>query len=274
LENIKMATPNVLALTGYGINCDWETHAAFQRAGADSERVHVSDIVNGDKTLYDAQILAFPGGFSYGDDIRSGKVLAEKFKQGARDQLEHFIEDEKLVIGICNGFQVMVNLGILPGFDLYKQEVTLMKNDSNMYEDRWVHLTKPEAEEDKCIFTRGIDRLYVPVAHGEGKFYADDKTIGLIEAAGMVVFRYAWENGDHAEKSYPQNPNGAVNDIAGIRNAQGNVFGMMPHPERHLEFINHPRWTAIKNQLKKAGEPIPEEGPGMQIFRNAVNYFK
>jgi len=268
-----MAKPKTLALTGFGINCDWETETAFERAGASAERVHVNDLIDGHRRMSDYQILAFPGGFSYGDDIRSGKVLANKVYTNLADPLKKFIEDKKLIIGICNGFQVMVNLGLISDVPATRleQRVTLTNNDSYRYEDRWVTL---RAFSDKCIFTRGIDLIYLPVAHGEGKFFADDATIDRIEKNGQVALRYTLPNGDPANRSFPENPNGSLNDIAGVSDDTGRIFGMMPHPERHMEFTNHPRWTAIKEKLRREGKPLPEEGDGMKIFRNAVGYFK
>lgn len=268
-----MATPKTLVLTGFGINCDHETQTAFERAGAIAERVHVNDIIDGLRNMDDYQILAFPGGFSYGDDIRSGKVMANKVRTNLADPLRKFIESEKLIIGICNGFQVMVNLGLIsekPAVNL-EQRVTLTSNDSYRYEDRWVTLS---GDSDKCVFTKGIERLYVPVAHGEGKFFAEESTLDEMEAHGQVAFRYSDEKGGRAKGSFPQNPNGALRDIAGACDPTGRVFGMMPHPERHLEFTNHPRWTAIKDELKRDGKPIPVEGEGMKIFHNAVEYFR
>jgi phosphoribosylformylglycinamidine synthase len=268
-----MAKPKTLVLTGFGINCDYETGTAFERAGAVSERVHVNDLIDGWRKMSDYQILAFPGGFSYGDDIRSGKVLANKVFTNLAEPLRKFIEDGKLIIGICNGFQVMVNLGLISDLPATKleQRLTLTYNDSYRYEDRWVTL---RGVSDKCIFTRGIEIIYLPVAHGEGKFFADDETIGRIEKNGQVALRYVLSNGERASRSFPANPNGSLNDIAGASDSTGRVFGMMPHPERHMEFTNHPRWTAIKERLKREGRPIPEEGEGMKIFRNAVDYFR
>ena len=267
-----MATPRALILTGYGINCDFETLEAFKRAGADPERVHVNDLIDGRRKLGDYQMMAFPGGFSYGDDIASGKVLANKVRTHLGDDLSRFVEDDKLVIGICNGFQVMTRLGLVPDIigDHKSQECTLTYNDSARYEDRWVRLV---GEGSRCVFTKGVERLYVPVAHGEGKFFASDDTLGRIEQTGQVVFRYALPEDSPANGAYPHNPNGSMRDIAGICDSTGRVFGMMPHPERFLEFTNHPRWTALKDNIEREGKLIPAEGDGLKIFKNAVEYF-
>lgn len=267
-----MATPRVLILTGYGINCDFETLEAFRRAGADPERVHVNDLIDGHRKLGDYQIMAFPGGFSYGDDIASGKVLANKIQTNMGDDLAKFVESDKLVIGICNGFQVMTRLGLVPDIaaDHKTQECTLTFNDSARFEDRWIHLL---GSGSKCVFARDVERIHLPVAHGEGKFFASDETLDKMESAGQIVFRYALPEGAAAEASYPHNPNGSMRDIAGVCDPSGRVLGIMPHPERFLDFTNHPRWTALKDALERDGKPVPTEGDGQKIFRNAVEYF-
>ena len=267
-----MAKPKALILTGYGINCDYETEFAFRLAGGESERVHINDLIDGHRKLTDYQILAFPGGFSFGDDIAAGRVFANKCRTNLGDELKRFVEGDKLAIGICNGFQVMIKCGLLPGGDPTKgeQAATLGFNDSGRFEDRWVHL-KPVS--DKCVFTQGIEALEVPVAHGEGKFIAPDEVIEGLWDRGQVVLQYANDEGGPASGSFPQNPNGSVDDIAGLCDASGRLFGLMPHPERYLSFTNHPHWTRIKDELRRAGKPIPEEGAGLNIFRNAVGYF-
>jgi phosphoribosylformylglycinamidine synthase len=268
-----MAAPKVLILTGYGINCDFESLEAFRRAGARPERVHVNDLIDGHYRLADYQILVFPGGFSYGDDIASGKALASKVHTYLGNDLGKFVQSDKLVIGICNGFQVMTRLGLAPDFagDHRKQECTLTYNDSARYEDRWINLVRAS---DNCVFTRGIDQLYVPVAHGEGKFFSTPDILDKLEKGGQVVFRYAMPDGTPARGVYPHNPNGSLRDIAGVCDKTGRVFGMMPHPERFLEFTNHPQWTAIRDRLEREGRPLPSEGNGQKIFRNAVDYFR
>ncbi len=268
-----MARPRALILTGYGINCDRETQYAFEAAGAQAVRVHVNDLIDGYDTLTRYQIVAIPGGFSYGDDIASGKVLANRLKTHLADVLEAFIARGNLVIGICNGFQVMVKYGLLgssQGTAPRVQTVTLTYNDSGRYEDRWVHLV---AVSDRCVFTRGIERLYLPVAHGEGKFYAEKDVLASLEAHGLVALRYTLEDGSLAQGRFPWNPNGSCNDIAGICDATGRVFGMMPHPERFLSLTNHPRWTARYDAARRKGISLSPEGQGLQIFRNAVSYF-
>ncbi len=222
--------PRVLVLTGFGINCDMETQHAFELAGAMAVRVHINDLINGKERLSDYHILAFPGGFSFGDDIASGKVLANMIKYNIGEQLQEFISGGKLIIGICNGFQAMVKMGLLPAFngDYGKQEVTLTFNDSGRFEDRWVHLKLNKRS--KCVFTKGIDNIYLPVRHGEGKFMA--KTPQVLERLRKndhIVFQYTDNQGKTA--GYPYNPNGSIDNIAGICDETGRIFGMMPHPE-------------------------------------------
>ena len=256
--------PKVLVLTGYGINCDYETEYAFNlpAVGGDARKVHINDLIEGRDSLENYQILAFPGGFSFGDDIASGKVLAVKFEYNLGPALKKFIDDGKLIIGICNGFQALVKLKVLAGIDRNGgQDSTLTFNDSGRFEDRWVHLRKNP--DTVCIFTEGIDSVYYPVRHGEGKFIPRDQEIGkTLWDNGQVVFQYTSPDGD-TSCGYPQNPNGAVDNIAGICDPTGRIFGLMPHPEAYLFPQNHPRWTR---------ETIPEEGMGVQIFRNAVNF--
>ncbi len=254
-----------LVLTGYGINCDMETAHAFKLAGADVKRMHLNDIIENSKILEEFHIFAFPGGFSFGDDIASGKVLANKIKYNLLESFESFISEGKLVIGICNGFQVMAKLGILPGFNgdyMKSQETTLTFNDSGRFEDRWVYLRcNPKS---KCVFTKGIKTLYLPVRHGEGKFITKPEVLKKLKENEQIVFQYSDNEGTPAME-YPLNPNGSLEAIAGICDETGRILGMMPHPEGFLHKTNHPRWTR---------ENFPEEGQGLLVFRNAVEYIK
>jgi len=254
---------NAVVLTGFGINCDMETEAALNRAGASARRVHLNDIIDEPAMLNGYQILAIPGGFSFGDDVASGKILANRLRYKLGDPLQQFIADGKLVIGICNGFQVMVKLGILPLFDgEFVQEVTLTHNDSGRFENRWVHLrTDPNT---RCLWLKGIDRLELPIRHGEGKFIPrDDAVLERLRSNGQIAVRYATPDGGPARGAFPANPNGATDDVAGICDPSGRIFGIMPHPEAFVDRTNHPRWTR---------EDLPEEGLGLQVFRNAVDH--
>jgi len=254
---------NVLVLRAAGSNCDLETKYAFDIAGARAELVHINRLLDKDVDLSPYQVLAIPGGFTYGDDISAGKILANQIKYKLGEQLAAFHDQGKLIIGICNGFQVLVKSGLLPRVDMSgEQDVTLTFNDSGKFEDRWVHLN---VQQSVCVFTQGIkDRVYFPVAHAEGKFVVrNNAVLEKLQENNQIVFRYTAADGGAPE--YPQNPNGSVDDVAGICDQSGRVLGMMPHPERFLDPTNHPQWTRLGLQ---------KEGDGMSIFQNAVNYFK
>lgn len=256
-------TVRALVLTGFGINCDAETKAALDRAGAEAKRIHLNDVIASPAMLSGFHILAIPGGFSFGDDVASGKIFANRLRYRLGGELKKFIDDGKLVIGICNGFQVMVKMGILPLFDgEFVQEVTLTSNDSGRFENRWVNLTADP--NTRCVWLEGISALPLPVRHGEGKFIPrDDAVLRRLRENGQIALRYSLADGTAACGKFPDNPNGATDDIAGICDPTGRVFGLMPHPEANVHRTNHPCWTR---------EDLPEEGPGMKVFRNAVQY--
>lgn len=247
-----MKKPNVCILRTAGTNCDNEAAFAFSEAGAFVEILHINSFIAKEKSLGDYHILVIPGGFSYGDDIGAGKILANELKYKLIGEVKKFIREGKLIIGICNGFQVLVKSGLLPGNEALKQEASLIINDSAKFEDRWVYLKKGGS---KCVWTKDLPEvIYLPVAHGEGKF---------IGRAGQIVFQYCDEQGNLA--GYPDNPNGSEKNIAGICDETGRILGLMPHPERHIEFWQHPRWTAQK--AKHAGD-------GLLILKNGVEYAK
>jgi phosphoribosylformylglycinamidine synthase len=252
-----------LVLTGFGINCDAETETAFRRAGAEAHRVHLNDVISAPGRLERYHIFAIPGGFSFGDDVASGRILANRLRYKLGDALTKFIADGKLMIGICNGFQVMVKMGVLPMFDgRFVQEVTLTHNDSGRFENRWIHL-KTESD-TRCVWLKGVDSMTLTVRHGEGKFIPrDSAALDRLATGGQVALRYCRPDGTSARGAFPANPNGSVADIAGICDPTGRVFGLMPHPEAYLDRTEHPRWFR---------ENLPEEGAGLQVFRNAVAY--
>lgn len=254
-----------LVLTGFGINCDYETETAFNRAGAEATRMHLNDLIEAPRLLGDYHVLAIPGGFSFGDDVASGKILANRLRFELGDALKQFVQEGKLVIGICNGFQVMVKMGLLPMFDgEFVQDVTLTHNDTGRFENRWVNLARDSAT--RCVWLDGIDSMELPVRHGEGKFIPSDTSVlERLAANGQIVLRYARSDGALAQGAFPANPNGSVDDIAGICDPTGRVFGLMPHPEAYLDPTNHPRWNR---------ESISEEGVGTKVFRNAVEFVR
>ncbi len=259
-----MTTVKTLVLRTAGSNCDYETVHAFQHVGSEVSLIHINQIVAGKTRLSNFQILAIPGGFTYGDDISAGKILANELKYKLTDQIENFISDGKLIIGICNGFQVLVKAGLLPEVNLSngKQLVTLTNNDSGKFEDRWIYL---KAVSKKCVFTRGIEKLvYFPVAHAEGKFIPKDESLlKNLNRNDQIVFQYTNSNGEL--DGYPWNPNGSIENIAGICDSTGRIFGLMPHPERHFHPTHHPRWTR---------EGMRAEADGVVIFRNAIEYIR
>ena len=254
-----MSKAKTLILRAPGTNCDAEAMFAFEQAGAEVTLVHINQLIRGEERLADYQIMVIPGGFTYGDDVAAGKVLANELRLKLGEDIVRFIADGKLILGICNGFQVLVKAGFLPELTRDgSQVVTLTGNDSGKFECRWVHLgvNKP----NPCIFTRGIDRMYLPVAHGEGKLVA---TSDSLSEKNIVLF-YTDENGD-ISAGYPHNPNGSAGNVAGICDSTGRIFGLMPHPERHIRGTQHPQWT-------RAG--VREYGDGFPIFRNAVEWAK
>ncbi|GMW03306.1 MAG: phosphoribosylformylglycinamidine synthase subunit PurQ [Candidatus Hydrogenedentota bacterium] len=252
-----------LILTGFGINCDNETEYAFRLAGAAAQRMHLNDLLASPDLLEAASILAVPGGFSFGDDIASGRILANRLRYRLGEPLAQFIGEGKLVIGICNGFQVLVKMGLLPMVSApFIQEVTLTHNDSGRFENRWVKLKADPSS--VCVWTRGIDTIELPVRHGEGKFIAcDAQFYDQMKASGLVALRYCNADGRLAKGEYPANPNGSIDDVAGLCDATGRVFGLMPHPEANVHRTHHPRWTR---------EALEAEGQGLQIIRNGVAY--
>jgi phosphoribosylformylglycinamidine synthase len=253
-----MAKVNTLILRAPGTNCDGETAFAFEQAGAVVDSAHINELVRRKKPFSPYQIVVIPGGFTYGDDVAAGKILANELRLKLGGDIKEFIERGGLILGICNGFQVLVRAGILPPSVNGERRLTLAGNDSNRFECRWVYLKINK--ESPCVFTKGMSAISLPVAHGEGKMVADTETLGDLN----VVVRYADENGN-VKAGYPDNPNGSMDNIAGICDSSGRIFGLMPHPERFIRWAQHPRWTR---------EPPREHGDGFGVFLNAVNWVK
>lgn len=263
--------PHVLVFSGYGLNCEEETKFSFEKAGAQAEIVHINDLIDCRKDLENYGILAFPGGFSYGDDTGSGNAFANKVRNHLWEKIEKFVQKDGLVIGICNGFQILVNLGLLPAFNKNygERKVALLHNDSARYTVRWVDL----GIKNNTPWLLGIKNISLPIAHGEGKFFAEEKTLEKLKEKNLIAAKYV--KGEICNyQSLDANPNGSLENIAAITDETGKILGMMPHPERAIFFTQLPNWPYIKEERLRKGKEIPTIGPGLKIFQNAVNYFK
>jgi len=256
-----MTHVKAIVLRAAGINCDNETCYALDQAGAHADRIHINRMIADKEILDQYQILVIPGGFSYGDDVAAGKILANQITHHLQDRMSRFLNQGKLVLGICNGFQVLVKTGILPGTGSRQQDVTITYNDSDKFEDRWVYLV-PQA--DRCVFLSGQTSLYLPIAHGEGKVVTRDADIlERLAGRGHIALKYVDREG--REGPYPINPNGSMASIAGLTDTTGRVLGLMPHPERFIHPTHHPRWS--RNGRNTVCD-------GMSIFKNAVHYIQ
>ncbi len=259
-------TVNVLVLRAPGTNCDLETAYAFERCGARAERLHVNQLLAESKRLADFQVLCLPGGFSYGDDIASGRILGNQLKRNLGSALGEFKAAGKLILGICNGFQVLMNCGLLWEQCEYPEPpATLAWNESGRYTDRWVELC---VDHTPCVFLNGIKRLPLPIAHGEGRFTTrTPKVLQQFQEAGQLAIRYTNATSEILDTPlpFPLNPNGAMANVAGMCDVTGRVFGLMPHPERYIDRTQHPRWTRGEGS---------DPGMGLQLFANAVHYFR
>ncbi len=267
-----MTQIKALVITGFGTNCEMEMSHACRRAGALSDVVHISDVLNGSTRLTDYHFLNLAGGFLDGDDLGSAQVESVRLKYARIqtsgrtlfEEIRDFIDRGMIILGVCNGFQALVKTGLLPGNPAGKRRVSLSFNDSAKFEDRWVRLAVDR--ESPCVFTRGLDRLFLPVRHGEGKFVCDyNGTLEEIRTGHLAALKYADES-YAPTMDYPSNPNGAVDAIAGICDATGRIFGLMPHPEAFNHPANHPAWTRLRE--------LPEKGEGTAIFENAVEFLK
>ncbi|UCE58784.1 MAG: phosphoribosylformylglycinamidine synthase I [Phycisphaerales bacterium] len=257
----------VLVLRTAGINCDEEVVHAWQKAGAKPTLLHVNAVADKPSMLEDFRIVTIPGGFSYGDDIAAGTILAQRIMQDLLQPMKELVERGGGILGICNGFQVLVKTGLLPGGDAGRDKVTVTFNDSAKFEARWVRL---EVGTDHCPFlTPAEDRgqqeyLEMPVEHAEGKVVtASEAVLDKLGHAGQIAVRYV--DGDGSYDRYPANPNGSVGGIAGLCDPTGRIFGLMPHPDRHFEHTHHPQWTRRNPQ----GPPN-----GLTVFQNAVRYWR
>ncbi|MGD0080464.1 MAG: phosphoribosylformylglycinamidine synthase subunit PurQ [Methanoregula sp.] len=267
----KEIPEKALIMSGFGINSEMETQEALARAGMASDIVHINDLISGRRKLSEYRLLVFPGGFSYGDDTGAGNAYANRVRNNLKDDLLEFLDGDNLVLGICNGFQILANLGLVPAFDkTYARDIALMPNRGGRLECRFVIL-KPAADN---LWTSGIERITCPVAHGEGNFSCSKETLQRIRKQKMIAFTYCREDLSPADGEYPFNPNGSVEDIAGITSSNGKVLGLMPHPERAMEFTNLYDWPLLKERMKRERIPLPAESGNMQVFRNIVAYFQ
>ena len=262
-----MSQLKVLLPVGMGLNCEDETELSFKRSGALVKRVFINDLLKNPKELLEYNLLCFMGGFSFGDHLGAGTVLASKFKAYLHKELEEFVKRGRLILGICNGFQVMVRLGLFSfSFPLFEQEFLLSHNDNYQFRNDWVSLKVNR--KSPCIFTRGMDFIDLPIRHGEGKFSCiNEKVLLELQKFEGICLQYADPSSGELSKKFPLNPNGSLQSIAGICNKRGRVFGLMPHPEAYLFPWHHPDWI----EQRKKGD-LPNEGLGLSFFRNAVSF--
>jgi phosphoribosylformylglycinamidine synthase len=255
-----MIKPKILVLSGYGLNCEDETRYAFELAGGQGQIVHINDLIKNKKILNDFQILAVPGGFAYGDDTGSGNAYGLKLRNHLWENILRFVKKDKLVIGICNGFQILVNLGLVPALDKKygKRQVALLPNESTRYTTGWFNLKV----ENDTPWLAGIKKISLPIAHGEGKFFASKEILKQINKKNLVALKYD-----------KVNPTGTMENIVGITDESKRIFGLMPHPERAMFFTQLPNWPLLKEGYSRSKQQLPEFGPGLQIFKNGVKYF-
>lgn len=265
-----MTKPSILIITGYGLNCEAESAYAWEMAGANAVKMHLNDLLDKPSKLREFDGLMFIGGFSYGDHMTSGHVLAQRIRHMLRDELQIFIDGEKLIMGVCNGFQTMVKLGLLPGLDgdYFTQKMALMQNDCAAFQDYWITLGFDPLS--PCVFTKGLDRMDMPIRHGEGKLFTlDQALIDQIKTNHGVACRYIDPATGEASMTFPHNPNGSIDAMAGLCDPTGRIFGMMPHPEAFLFPQNHPQWMIQRREGR-----LPEYGDGLKLFINAVQYLR
>ena len=255
-----MSTPKVLVLRAPGTNCDQETGFAFEQAGAKATYAHINQLLDEPQLAAEHQIMCFPGGFSYGDDIAAGRILASQMQSRLADTLNEFRDAGKLVLGICNGFQILIKSGFLLPMDDDGMQATLTWNNCGCYLARWVDL---KTNNSKCVFLKDVDHMYLPIAHAEGKFVTrNDAVLSSLQANDQLALSYC--SSPTGNDCGPMNPNGSVADVAGVCDETGRIFGLMPHPERNIDPTHHPRWTR---------EDIGPRGDGFKIFENAVSFF-
>lgn len=265
-------TAKALVLAGYGLNCEEETLFAFERAGLSGAIRHINDLIENPRELDETQILAIPGGFSYGDDTGSGNAFAQKMRLALWEPLKKFVERDTLTIGICNGCQIVTNLGLAPpaGHDYGERLVAVTYNLTARYGCRWIDV---KTASSKSPWLAGIESMHIPVAHGEGRFMMDKKILETLKKNNQLALQYT-KNGAPANGEFPYNPNGSMDDIAGITDETGRVLALMPHPERGMFTWQRDDYDRLKDRAQRDGKPLPEESDGMALFHNAAAYFE
>ena len=263
---------NVLVLAGYGLNCEEETLHAFEANGIKGSIRHINDLIENPAELKDVQVLAVPGGFSYGDDTGSGNAFAQKMKLALMDHIKSFVTRDTLTIGICNGCQILTNLGLVPAFDdaYGERVVTATYNESARYQCRWIDM---KVGVTNSPWLQNIKTLHVPVAHGEGRFMMSDETLARLQANNQIALQYIKPDGSPAGGEFPYNPNGSAQDIAGITDESGRVLALMPHPERGMYSWQRDDYDRLKDKAQREGRTLADKSDGMNVFANAAQYF-
>lgn len=261
-----------LVLAGYGLNSEEETSFAFEQAGFQSTIRHINDLAENPAELNDVQVLCIPGGFSYGDDTGSGNAFAQKMRLTLWDHLKKFVERDTLTLGICNGCQIVANLGLAPAIDKKYGErfVAVTHNLTARYQCRWVDVGVTDTS---TPWLSGIKSMHIPVAHGEGRFMMDKSVLKTLQDMKQIALRYTKPDGTPALDEFPYNPNGATNDIAGITDPTGRVLALMPHPERGMFTWQRDDYAQLKDRARREGKPLPEQSDGLKLFENAAQYF-
>lgn len=265
-------TAKAIILAGYGLNCEEETQHAFQYNGVKATIRHINDLIENPAELKEYQILAIPGGFSYGDDTGSGNAFAQKIKLALWEPLQEFIARDTLTIGICNGCQILTNLGLIPaaGNPYGSRDIAVTYNESARYQCRWINLGVNQ--NNTSPWMSGIETLHIPVAHGEGRFMMEDATLKTLQDNNQIVARYI-KDGAPAKGEFPYNPNGSIDDIAAMTDESGKILAIMPHPERGMFTWQRDDFAEVKDAAMREGKDVPEAADGMALFKNAAAYF-
>lgn len=261
----------VLVIAGYGLNCEEETLHAFNHVGIEGQIKHINDVIDAPEMLDDVQILALPGGFSYGDDTGSGNAFAQKMRLSLMEPLKKFVARDTLTIGICNGCQILNNLGLVPALNSKygERDVAVTYNESDRYQCRWIDIRIDNASP----WLKDIERMHIPVAHGEGRFMMSDETLKALKSEAQIAARYITADGKEAKGKFPANPNGSIDDIAALTDPTGRVLAIMPHPERGMFSWQRDDYMELKDKAAREGTELAEETDGIALFKNAAKYF-